>query len=136
MSDLDKYLKDIKSIDAKVLRKQYDYDMWYRTAQGISGMEYGERVQTSGSKQKMEYAVARYMDIEKEIIALLEQKAEFIRLIEKLEETEYEIMHKLYIEGYTLKEIRREKGKSYSWASSNFRKAKSNLKILLEGVVE
>lgn len=127
MSDLDKYLEYIKSIDSKINRKQYDYDMWFQTAKGVSSVEFGERVQTSGSKQKMEYAVARYIEIEKEIVALLEQKAKFIRLIEQLNENEYEVLHRIYIQGHSVKDIQRDKEKSYSWVNTMHRRAKRNL---------
>ena len=131
MSDLEKYLNRIKNLDAIISRKQDEYDMWFQMAQGMGGGGYGERVQSSGSKQKMEYAVARYIDAEKEIVGLMKEKTDFIQKIAQLEFSECEILFMIYIQGYTLKDVQKEKDKSYSWVTMKHRKAKDSLEGLV-----
>ena len=129
---VEKYLEEIQKIDRKIENKRYEYQILVNLARGVSSPEFGERVQSSGDKQKMAIAVSKYLDVEKEIASLIEKKNEFIRLIEKLPPKEYDLMHKLYVQGMTINEVKADEGKCYSWATALHRRAKKNLERLLE----
>lgn len=130
--DINKYLEDIQLIDSKVANKRYDADMWREIAQATASKVEGDRVQSSASQQKTANAVAKYVDIEREIEELLREKDKFIERIEQLPKYYYDIMHKIYLQGYTLKQTHLSMGKSYSWATANHGKAKKELKMLIE----
>ena len=75
---------------------------WKAMATGITVHSDGERVQSSGSQQRMADAVGRYVDIENEVNAqidkLVDLKKEVINTIEQLPAQEYDLLHKVYIQ--------------------------------------
>ena len=58
------FLKQLKKLDAMITNKLIEREQWKSIATGSTGVSDGERVQSSGSQQKMADAVARYIDIE------------------------------------------------------------------------
>ena len=109
---------------------------WKDIAHSITGNTEGERVQSSGSKQKMADAVISYSDIEDEIKQRIakanEIQCEILDTIELLKESEYDVLHKLYIQGKTFKEIAVLKDKSISWVTSMHGNALKNLQRILD----
>ena len=130
--NIDEYLEYIQLIDSKVANKRYEAEMWREIAEGTASKTDGERVQSSASQQKTEKAVAKYVDIEREIEVLLKDKERFIERIERLPKHYYNILHKIYLQGYTLKQVHLSMRKSYTWATTNHGKAKRELKMLIE----
>ena len=130
--DIDKYLEYISGLPTKKENKRYEYDMWYETAKGTSGRIDGERVQSSGNQKKLENAVVKYTEIEKEIAAIEKEIGRFIEAIEKLPKKYYEIMHDLYIKGFSLNEIQSKYHKKKTWATTNHNEAKKELRKVLE----
>ena len=98
--------------------------MWKDIAHSVTGSTEGERVQSSGSKQKMADAVISYSDIEaaikqREAEAMAVQN-EIVKMIARLKEPEYYVLHGIYILGKQYKEVAasRKPPKSTSWATS------------------
>ena len=125
MLQWDKFNKMIQNKKEEV-RKERD------KAQGTTGQSDGDRVQSSGSKQKMADAVHRYTDLEREIDGLEQKKREIINTIEQLPGDLYDVLHKYYIQSLSLKAIAVSVGKSYSWASTHHRQALKCLGEILE----
>ena len=79
-----------------------EVEQWKSMACGTAAPTMGERVQTSGNKQKMADAVSRYIDLEaeinEEIDRMVDKKREIIGVIEQLPELEYDLLHRLYIQ--------------------------------------
>lgn len=100
--DAKEFLKQVGKIDRTIKNKMIEVEQWKRIACGISAPTMGERVQSSGSKQKMADAVSRYIDLEADINAeidrLVDKKREIISVIEQLPELEYDLLHRLYIQ--------------------------------------
>ena len=131
--DINKYLEDIQLIDSKIANKINELNMWREIAQGIGGTSDGERVQSNGISRKMENAVIKCVETEREIERLTWEKAKFIRRIEQLPKRYYDIMHKLYLEGYSLKAYALEYKSKYTNATSTHSRAKRLLrKVILE----
>ena len=61
------YLNQISKIDRLIENKIAEMDQWKAIATGTTSYSEGDRVQSSGSKEKMADAVARYLDMENEI---------------------------------------------------------------------
>ena len=130
------FMNQLKKIDCMIENKLVERQQWKSIATGTTAQMGGERVQTSSSKQKMADAVGRYTDIEREvdmcIDRLVDTKKDVIRVIEKLELMEYDILHKHYVQYITLGEIGRSYGKSKGWAASVNGRALKNVQKILD----
>lgn len=127
----EEYLQRVEKIDAMIRNKKIEAEQWRYIAQGSSGAIEGDRVQSSGNQQKMEAAVAKYVDTEEEIKQLVMQKDDIIHTIEQLGVNEYDVLHKLYIQFMDMNEVAEQKGKSYEWVKA---KRKKGLR-LLQGIL-
>lgn len=109
---------------------------WKDVAYSITGNTEGERVQSSGSKQKMADAVISYSDIQADIKQRIaearEIQNEIVSKIARLKETEYYVLHSIHILGLTFKEVAANKGKSVSWATSTYGTALANLQQIID----
>lgn len=109
---------------------------WKDVALSVTGCTEGERVQSSGSKQKMADAVISYSDIQADIKQRIaearEIQNEIVRKIAQLKESEYYVLHSIYIQGMQFKEVAASKGKSVSWATSIHGTALANLQLILD----
>ena len=116
------YLEQIDKLNVMIENKSAEAAQWRGIALGITAHSEGERVQSSGSQQKMADAIDRVVDLQAEINRLIDKlidlKQEIIRTIELLNATEYDVLHKRYIQGMTFDEIGAAKGKSKSWATT------------------
>lgn len=130
------YLNQISKIDRLIENKIAEMDQWKAIATGTTSYSEGDRVQSSGSKEKMADAVARYLDMENEINSeidrLIDIKQEVISTIEQLQTDEYDILHKIYVQFKSFQEVAAEKGKSYSWVTSKHGRGLANLQRILE----
>lgn len=121
-----------KLIENKLIEKQ----MWQSIAMGTGQGTDSERVQSSGNHQKMADAIARYVDIEKEIDAAIDEYVDtrqyVISVIEQLPVTEYDILHKVYVQGIPLDEVAVAFGKSYSWVTSKHGRALKAVQDILD----
>ena len=126
------FLKQLKKLDKMIENKLIEKEQWKAIATGttassqsvkINGVLHNmERVQSSGSQQKMADAIDRYIDIEKEIDdcidKLVDTKKDVISVIEQLNATEYDLLHKVYVQFITLFDVAEMYGKTYSWATT------------------
>lgn len=110
--------------------------MWKDVAYSVTGCTDGERVQSSGSKQKMADAVISYSDIQADIKQRIAEAKEIqkgiVSKITRLKEPEYDVLHKVYIQGMSFKEVAASKKKSLSWATSTHGTALTNLQSILD----
>ncbi len=130
------YLLQVKKLDMMISNKLQEVEHWKCIATSTNASSSGERVQASGTQQKMADAVARYMDIEREINAaideLVDRRQEIITTIEQLPVTEYDILHKVYIQNIDFYDVADGYNKSYSWATSVHGRALRNLQKILD----
>lgn len=129
------YLQQIEKLDTLIRNKLTEAIKWREVA-GSTGMQSeGERVQSTGSKQKMESAIVEYINIEDEIKAeihrLFALEKEIIQRIEALSTTEYDVLHKIYVQGKDFQDVAEDHGKSYSWVISTHGRALANLQRIL-----
>lgn len=114
--------------------------MWKDIALSVTGCTEGERVQSSGSKQKMADAIDTYSDIERDIKQRIDEAREIqdkiVRKIAQLKKHEYTVLHGVYILGKQYKEIAASEGKSVSWAQSMHGIALKNLQAILDAESE
>lgn len=115
------YLEQVKKLNRLIQNKMAEKEQWRSMATSTGTFSDGERVQTSGSQQKMADAVGRYVDLEKEIDRCIDKyvdaRQDVIATIEQLPYDEYDVLHKIYIQEIELADIPNICGKSYSWAT-------------------
>ena len=112
------YLEQIAKWDAMIRNKFIEKEQWLEVATGIVAYSDGDRVQSSGSQQRMADAADRCIDIDRQIDELKEKKAAVIATIELLPLDEYDLLHKVYVQHMDLQTAADAKRRSYSWATT------------------
>lgn len=117
-----KYLMQLKKLDLLIENKMAEKAHWISIATNTTANTSGEKVQSTSNPQKMEAAVCRYVDMEREIDACIDRfvdaKKEIISVIEQLPPDEYDLLHKVYVQYKSLKEVSALYVKSYNWATT------------------
>ena len=138
--DAKHFLKQVEMLDTRIKNKLIEQQQWRDIALGITANMDGERVSSSGgSKSKMADAIDKCVDMESEIDglidALVDVKQSVIKTIEQLDSpTEYDILHKRYIQFLTLQEIADVYGRDYTTITTTHGRALKNVQNLLNGV--
>lgn len=132
------YLRQVETLDVRIRNKLIEQQQWREIALGITGNTEGERVQSSGAKNKIENAVIKLVDMEAEINSLVDNlidtKKEVIQTIERLySPIEYDVLHKRFIQYKTLQQIADDYKKDYDWAKSTCKRAVRHVQALLDG---
>lgn len=141
------FLKQVLKLDRLIENKLIEREQWKSIALGttssgadvtVNGVSHKmDKVQSSGNPQKMADAIARYVDLEKEIDAVVDEliatKKDVIAVIEKLPPVEYDILHKIYVQHIPLDEVADVCNKSYSWAKTIHGIALKAVQKILDG---
>lgn len=130
------YLIQVEKLDMMIQNKIIEMEQWKSMATSTTSYSDGDRVQSSGSQQKMADAVHKYIEIEKEINVfidrLIDTKKDVISTIEQLPAIEYDLIHKVYIQGVTLYEAASAYDKTYTWATTVHGKALNHVQDILK----
>jgi hypothetical protein len=135
--DAKEYLNQVKKLDLQIRNKLIEKQQWKDIALGITANMDGERVQSSGAKSKMSDAIEKCVDMEAEIDRLVDKlidtKKDVIQTIERLDSpTEYDILHKRYIQFMSLQEIADYYNRDYGWATTTHGRALKSVQEILE----
>lgn len=128
-------LESVESIDSIVANKLIEIQQWYDLAASITASMDGERVMSSGTKQKMADAVNKCLDAVDEILYHIDQlKAKKKMVTQTIEQlynpTEYKVLHMRYIQYKTLNEIDNHFGKD-EWAKVVCQRAIGHVQAIL-----
>lgn len=130
------YLRQLDHLETLIQNKMIEKEQWRDIALGVTARYEGERVQSSGNQQKMSEAMDRLVDIEREIDSIIDRqidtRLDIIKTIEQLKPKEYKVLHMLYIQNKSFKEVAACCGKSHSWATSIHGIALANLQKILD----
>lgn len=140
------FLKQIREIDGDIENLLADVERWkliaYGTTAGgqtikINGIEHAmDRVQSSGSQQRMADAICEYVDIEaenkRELIALKNKRKEIMDVIRMLQYDKRNVIHKRYVQDKSFDEISLACNKSRSWVTSIHGRALQDVQNILE----
>ena len=130
------FLRQVDKLDRMIANKQYEVEKWKALAMGTGVSTEGERVQSSGSKQRMQDAVCRYVSIEEEINQFIDGmvkiKQNIISTIEQLPTNEYDILHKVYIQHIRLHDVAEGETRSLTGVKKIHRKALISLQKILD----
>jgi len=127
-----RYLEEYKKIDTMILNKTIEAEQWEALAQSITANMGGERVQSSSNQQKMQDYICNKIDIEAEIDALIAKKQDITDTIALLPIQDYNILHKVYIQSLSFKEIASDE-KDYSNVTTAHGRALQRLQKVLDG---
>ncbi len=131
------FLNQPKKLDLLIQNKLIEKQQWRDLALGITANMDGERVQSSGSQQKMADAIVKCIDMEAEIDSLvdklIDKKKEVISVIEQVDSPiEYDILHRIYIQYMSLQEVADHYGKEYGWATTTHGRALRSVQEIRE----
>lgn len=130
------FLKQPKMLDLMIKNKQIEIEQWKAIATGVTAQMGGERVQSSGSQQKMADAIDKYVDMEahlvKTINAMILKKMEVIEVIEQLNPVQYDVMHMIYVQYLTYSQVADYYGKREGWVATIHGRALVNVQKILD----
>lgn len=130
------FLRQARKIETIIRNKSAEREQWREIAESVTTNPDGDRVKSSGNQQKMASAVERYADIDREIEEKIEELVivwkDIVKTIEELDTAEYDLLHKVYIQGLTLKELAITSGNSESWATTTHGRALQSLQAILD----
>lgn len=131
------YLKQLKMIDVMINNKIAEREHWFSIACNTTAQYGGERVQTSGSKQRMADAIDKFVDmgeeINRKIDELCNKRKEIVETIEQLKSvTEYDLLFMVYVQYKTLQDVADKHDRSYSWATSAHGTALAHVQEILD----
>lgn len=136
--DAQVYLEEVELLDARIRNKLIEQTQWRDIALGITANMEGERVKSSTTtKSKMADAVAKCVDMEREIDSLVDNlidlKKDVIATIEKLDSaTEYKLLHLRYIQFVPLKDIADMWGWEYTNVTTTHGRAITSVQRILD----
>lgn len=131
------YLEQVEKVDAMIENKLIEREQWRDLALSITAQMDGERVQSSGAKDKMAMAVEACLDMADEILKevnnLVRVKKDVTQTIEELYSvTEYKVLHMRFIQYKTLQEIADHYGRDYEWAKKTCQRGMKHVCVVLK----
>ncbi len=130
------FLQQIRKLDKLIENKMAEVQKWKEIATNTSPNMTGERVQSSGNPHKIADAIGRYIDLEREINQdidnLVDAKKAVIGVIEQLNATEYDVIHKIYVQYLTFDEVAYACKHSRSWATTIHGRALKHIQEILD----
>ncbi len=129
-------LERIEKIGSLIKNKIIEKKLFKESISCTASSFGGEKVQSSRNLHKMEDSIVKYLDFELDIDSsieqLIEERKEIISLIEQLPKSYYDVLHMLYVQGLSFKEIAFECNKSESWATTVHGRALKALQKILD----
>ena len=126
------YLKQIVFLDCKIEENKERVKTLKESAIKKTSNLTPDKVQASGSKDKMGNAVCSYATLEAEIKEDEAKRNRIIASINLLSPFEATVLYKCYVRGKSLKEIVREVSKSYSWVTKMHGSGLEHLQQLID----
>lgn len=116
------YLSQVRKIDIMINYKQRQLDELKHTADSVTANASSERVQSSGTQDRVGQIVARIVDLQNEINRdidrLVDIKREIMSVVDQLDPTSIELVTKRYFEFKTWEQIAKEMNYSKQWVCS------------------
>lgn len=117
------YLLQLKKKDKLIENMLVEREQWKAIATSVTQQLSADRVQSSGNPQKMADAVLKLVEIDKEIDAAIDNYVDSrreiiatITMLNAINETYYDLLHKVYIQNMTLNEVADLYGQERAWA--------------------
>ena len=115
--DMKEYLSQLKTISRRLERKKQEKEELLAIAARVTASYSGMPGAKGGKSDKVGDIAVKLAELENEtnndIVRMLELKREIVSVIERLDDREYEVLYKRYVEFKSLSEIGQELDKSY-----------------------
>lgn len=133
------YLEQLESIETQIRNLQFDILQLKELALSVTPAYAGDRVQASGNLQRTASVVDRWVDKEQEMNAeidrLIDKRLEISGVIMQLKRPkESGVLHMVYIQKKSFKEVAQHYDKSISWATSVHGRALQSLQKELDAI--
>lgn len=133
------YLEQLESIETQIRNLQFDILQLKELALSVTPAYAGDRVQASGNLQRTASVVDRWVDKEQEMNAeidrLIDKRLEISGVIMQLKRPkESGVLHMVYIQKKSFKEVAQHYDKSVSWATSVHGRALQSLQKELDAI--
>lgn len=130
---LESYELDKVKVECKLEERQF----WHDLSLTITGQMGGERVQSSGAKDKMAQARDVCVDMEGEILSqvktLAARQKEVTGVLDQLTNpTEYKVLHQKYIQFKDYNVIADNFNSDYTWATTTHGRALKSVESIME----
>ena len=134
------YVENYEKLNMEIIGKTIETNQLIKrlkdAAENTTTQGEGERVQSSGSVDKMANAIVAYTYLEEELKQFVAertaQKNEILETIRLLSMAEYDLLLKVYVRGFTLKELQVMKKCSYSNVTTLHGYALNSLQRILD----
>lgn len=131
------YVQQLKRLEVLIKNKQLEIIQLKEEAVFPSGGSFdGLGVQTTRKIDKMQNIICDYVNMEeelqKDIMLLYQRKIEIVHTIELLPPIEYDLLHKVFVQGNTLYDVADVYNRSYSWATTTQGRALKKLQKILD----
>lgn len=131
------YMKQAKTARVKIKNKLAEVLQWRDVALSITSVMDGERVQTSGTKDKLALAVEECEEAEGQVLERVKDfrsvMDEVTTTIESMDNaTEYDVLHQIYLQGKTLQEVADHYHKDYGWATTTHGRALKSVQEIMD----
>lgn len=137
MNEAVEFLQQVEKLEKIIHNKLIEIEQWKALALSTTSVLTPDKVQSSGSPQKMAEAIEKYIDIQNEINdyidSLYDVKKDVLSKIEKLTPVSYDILHMIYIQFMDFQAVADAYGKSKSWAYKQHTVAVEELEGMFEG---
>ncbi len=129
------FLLKIRKFDKLIENKLAEIQQWKDISTSATANMFGERVASSHNPRSKENAICKYMDLEaeiqKDVENLIKTKKDVISVIEQLDTIEYDVLHKIYVQSFTLQDVASLYQRNYGWATTTHGRALKNVQIIL-----
>lgn len=134
------YLEQIRILDRLINNKLQELEQLEALATKVTSVNSGDRVQTSGSQDKMADTVIKILELKQEINAdidrLVDLKVDAIRIIKKVKNKQHQkILYQKYIQYNSLYSIAQKRKVDYGKIKRIHRKALEKFEEILHIVV-
>lgn len=131
------YLEQVNKTNELIKNKQIDAEFYRSIAEGAGSIsDGGDKIKSSPRADKMENAICKCIEVQREIdeqiIRLVSLRHEITKTIEQLPAQEYDILYQIYVQGRSFLDIAEERDKG----SSAIRKVHSQGVRLVQQILD
>lgn len=135
------YLEQIRILDRLINNKLQELEQLEALATKVTSVNSGDRVQASGSQDKMADTVIKILELKQEINAdidrLVDLKCEIIPLIDAVQDADLiDVLYKRYIQGKKWEEIALEMHYTFRWVLKLHGRALQKIDMIRKGGVD
>lgn len=131
------YVQQLKRLEILIKNKQLEIIQLKEEAalHSCAGFD-GVRIQKTKRNDNMQNTICDYIskeeELQKDIMLFHKKRKEILHTIEMLPVVEYDLLHKIFVQGNTLYDVANIYNKSYSWATTTQGRALKKLQKILD----